>query len=185
MRLVLHVCCAPCAVYPIDFLKQNHHDVHLFFYNPNIHPYQEYRKRLENFQCLAEELNLPFDIGNYRPRVYFESIGKEFDKPERCRYCYRLRLKETMDFAQNLGFSSVTTTMLVSPYQNQSLIVEEGNRLAAETRVEFVNFDFLKGYYQGVKESRRRNLYHQWYCGCLFSEIERTKEKEAGKNARV
>lgn len=185
MSLVLHVCCAPCAVYPVKFLRKDEADLLLFYFNPNIHPYQEYLRRLEGFRQLIETLGLTGEEGEYYPETYFKAIGEKVEKPERCRFCYSLRLKETARFAKSQGVERMTTTLLVSPYQEHELVREEGEKVAQEFGLEFVYFDFRPGYYQGINEAREKGIYRQWYCGCLFSEMERVKEKEARKNARA
>lgn len=183
MSLVLHVCCSPCAIYPIKSLKVNEDDLLLYYFNPNIHPYQEYQRRLEGFKQLAKELDLSIEVGEYRPELYFQAIGEVTEKPERCRRCYFLRLRETALLAKNRGIKRMTTTLLVSPYQEHKLVCEEGEKVAHEFELEFAYFDFRSGYYQGLNEARDMGIYRQWYCGCLFSEMERVKEKGAKKNA--
>lgn len=178
----MHVCCSPCAIYPVKTLKEAN-DLLLYYFNPNIHPYQEYQKRLEAFKFLAEELSLSSEVGEYRPELYFQSIGETTEKPERCRQCYSLRLKDTARLAKNRGIKRITTTLLVSPYQEHELVCEEGERAAQEFGLEFVCFDFRSGYYRGINEAKEKGLYRQRYCGCLFSEMERIKEKEAKENA--
>ncbi len=185
MSLVLHVCCSPCAIYPVTLLRKDEPDLLLYYFNPNIHPYQEYQKRLESFRQLSAELGLSSKIGDYRPEIYFQSIGLATEKPVRCRSCYSLRLRETARLAKSLGIYRMTTTLLVSPYQEHELVREEGEKAARDFGVEFVYFDFRSGYYQGLNEAREKGFYRQWYCGCLFSEMERVKEKEVKKSARA
>lgn len=185
MSLILHVCCAPCTIYPIKALKMKEDGLLLYYFNPNIHPYQEYQKRLESFQLLSEELGLFSEIGNYHPEDYFQLIGANTKKPERCRFCYSLRLKETARLAKEKGIERITTTLLVSPYQEHELAREEGEKAAQEFDLEFVYYDLRFDYYQGVNEAREKGYYCQWYCGCLFSEMERAKEKEAKRSARA
>jgi len=185
VSLVLHVCCAPCAVNPLKLFGEKGEKILSFYFNPNIHPYQEYQKRRESFWRLSQEFGLESEEGDYRPEVYFQLIGEKTERPERCRLCYSLRLKETARLAKERGFLKISTTILVSPYQEHEIARQEGEKVAREFGLEFVYYDLRSCYYQGLNEARGKGYYSQWYCGCLFSEMERVKEKEVKRGAGI
>lgn len=171
MRILAHICCAPCFTYPHKRMEEEGHEVTGFFYNPNIHPYQEYRSRragLEKYVELRAAKVIykdDYDIENYlRGALYAE---------DRCRFCYTLRLTETAKTARYLGFEAFTTTLLISPYQKHEILAETGKKVADEYGIEFYYEDFREGYGESRELARGLELYMQKYCGCIFSEKER------------
>ncbi|MDH7578426.1 MAG: epoxyqueuosine reductase QueH [Bacillota bacterium] len=179
MKILMHVCCGPCALYPFQVLSSQGHTVAGFFTNPNIHPYQEYLKRREAAQEMARQLQFPlfFEAG-YRPEVYFREVA--FRETERCRFCYLLRLREVARRAKEEGFEAFTTSLLVSPWQKHELVRDIGEEIAREVQVPFLYFDWRPGYREGRRRARVMGLYSQKYCGCLFSERERYAEVKKG-----
>ncbi|MDH7478597.1 MAG: epoxyqueuosine reductase QueH [Syntrophomonadaceae bacterium] len=172
MHLLVHICCGPCAAYPIPFLQQAGHRLRGYFYNPNVHPYQEHQKRAEGLRQLARALNLEVIWDkDYELEKYLRQVC--FREEQRCRLCYHLRLQKTARVARRGGFDGFTTTLLVSPRQKHELIKEAGEQAAAEAGVTFFYQDFRPGYKEAVARSRELNLYRQSYCGCLFSERDR------------
>ncbi|WP_027718158.1 epoxyqueuosine reductase QueH [Desulfovirgula thermocuniculi] len=172
MRILLHICCAPCAIYPVDFLRREGHGVHGYFFNPNIHPYTEWERRKAALQRYAEEQGLPVIYEpEYRPEDYLRLVV--FREAQRCQFCYALRLGQAVRVARRGGFEAFTTTLLVSPYQKHETIREIGQALGEEYGVPFYYVDFRPGYKEAVARSREMGLYRQQYCGCLFSEKER------------
>lgn len=172
MKVLLHCCCGPCASYSVEALRAAGHAVHGFFYNPNIHPYQEYQRRLESFQKLAQLIDLPVvQIGEYdyqqwlRQSVYREQV--------RCRFCYQLRLEQTAKIAKHGKFDAFTTSLLISPFQQHAVIRQVGEALAAQYDVPFLYMDFRPGFKRSVELSKQFALYRQQYCGCIYSEVER------------
>ena len=129
--VLIHVCCAHCAAYTVDYWRQQGYEVSALWYNPNIHPYTEHQHRLESMKSLAQEINLPLIITEgYDMMEYFRRVvGHE---SERCQYCFDLRLSKTAETARQNGFSAFTTTLLISPQQKHELIRETGNRIAEE-----------------------------------------------------
>lgn len=128
-KLLLHVCCAPCATFIFEKLKKDF-EVSAFYYNPNIYPKKEYELRKQNFVDYALKVGLPLFEGEYEPQEYFKAVkGKEDSQTTRCPLCYALRLKKTATLAKEKGFDYFSTTLLISPYQNQSLIKEIGEEL--------------------------------------------------------
>ena len=170
--ILLHTCCGPCSTYVVKALQDKGLDVTAFWYNPNIHPFTEHKRRLEAMQTFAGETNLPFIIAEgYDMLRYFQTVvGHE---SSRCSDCYRMRLTRTAESAHDRGFDAFTTTLLISPYQNHNLLRELGNRIATEHGLEFFYQDFRPGFRESHRISKELGLYHQKYCGCVYSEWER------------
>lgn len=176
MKLLLHVCCGPCALVPARELLGQRHEVYGYFDNPNIHPYEEYRRRLEAAEELAWRLSFPLQAaGEYRPELYFREVA--WHEEERCRCCYSLRLQAAADRAREAGCEGYTTSLLISPYQKHDLIREIGTEIGRQVGVPFVYHDWRPEYYEGRRLAREMGLYSQRYCGCLFSEYERFARK--------
>jgi hypothetical protein len=176
MKLLLHTCCAPCLVYPLERLKQEGFKVSGFFYNPNIHPLAEYTRRKEALSVLAPDAEIIYP--EYSPRDFFHEVNLKEDAPGRCALCWRLRLKKTAQAAKSGGFEYFTTTLLVSPYQDQELLKKIGNEVALEEGVKFYYSDFRPGFRKAHDEAKARGVYCQRYCGCIYSEIERERSKK-------
>lgn len=170
--LLLHTCCAPCATYTVKYWQQRGLEVTSFWYNPNIHPFTEHQRRLETLQEFAIKTNLPLIVSQgYDVIEYFRKVaGHEED---RCIDCFRLRLSVTALVARLKGFDSFTSTLFISPYQNQDLLKEIGESIALKEGVEFLCEDLTAGYRESIAISREIGLYRQKYCGCLYSEWER------------
>ncbi len=174
MRILVHICCAPCFTYPHKRLEEEGHDITGFFYNPNIHPYQEFKNRkvaLEKYVELKAAKVIYkeyYDIENY--------LRGALGAKDRCRYCYALRLTETARTARLLGFDAFTTTLLISPYQKHEMLDEVGKKIADENSLEFYYEDWRVGYKESREIARGLELYMQKYCGCIFSEKERYRK---------
>lgn len=177
MKLLLHTCCAPCLIYPLDRLKDKGFEVSGFFYNPNIHPFAEYNNRRQavvDFNGIADiEIIYP----EYIPSEFFWEINTKEDKPQRCSLCWHLRLKKTADVAMEKGFSYFSSTLLVSPYQHQALLKKIGDNISKEVGIDFYYEDFRPGFRDAHNEAKAKGLYCQKYCGCIYSEIERYSKK--------
>ena len=173
--VLIHVCCAHCAAYTIDYWRQQGYEVSALWYNPNIHPYLEHQHRLESMKSLAQEKNLSLiTTEGYDMMTYFRQVvGHE---SQRCQYCFNLRLSKTAETARQNGFSAFTTTLLISPQQKHDLLREIGSRLAEEKGIEFLYADLRKRYSDSRHLTKPLNLYRQQYCGCLYSEWERYSE---------
>ncbi len=175
-KILIHACCANCVLYPLKVLQDKFSEVFVFWYNPNIHPYQEYLKRLEAMRQLEEArnlrviYNLHYDVAKWVRSVAFR---EEF----RCRYCYWDRLRLAASVAKRGGFDYFTTTLLYSKHQKHELIVEIAESVARERGVKFYYYDFREGWKEGIEESLELGLYRQQYCGCIYSEQERFKPK--------
>jgi len=186
MKLLLHVCCAPCSIQCVESLNEEGIRPDLYWYNPNIHPYAEYRSRLDSLRLLAEEKMLPLIIeGEYGLRSFIKGVENLSQIPLRCAYCYSLRLEKTAIRAAEEGYDAFSTTLLISPYQNHDHIRQTGEELAAACGIQFLYRDFRPRFRQGQEMARAAGYYMQKYCGCIYSEEERYLGKRhlAGKQA--
>lgn len=172
-KLLLHVCCAPCSIIVIDFLKKDF-ELYLYFYNPNIHPLKEYKERFDSFINYSKKLNYKYIIGEYDYLDYFKIVEKNIEN--RCTFCYQLRLNEVVRKAKEINISNFSTTMLYSIYQKHNLIKRIGEILSVEYDLNFIYYDLRDKYFECKKKANEENLYIQKYCGCVFSEIERYKK---------
>ncbi len=177
MKVLLHICCANCAVYPLARLREMGHTVYGFFFNPNIHPYQEYQRRLDAVHQLENRFDLPVI---YRDEYRLDEFLRNtvFREALRCRYCYHTRLKATEQVAKRGRFDAFTTTLLYSKQQQHALIAEMGESLAKEKGVPFLYEDFREGWKTGIALSQKEGFYRQQYCGCIYSE----RDRFLGKN---
>ena len=170
MKLLLHTCCAPCSVYCIDELRSENIEPTVYWFNPNIHPYMEYKARKD---CLKEytksiNVNAIFEE-NYGLDDFCKNVVNSLNT--RCQdYCYPVRLEQTAKYAKENGFDTISTTLLVSPYQKHDIIKELGEKIANKYGVKFLYRDFRIGFRQGQEKAREIGLYMQKYCGCIFSE---------------
>ena len=184
MRTLLHICCANCAIYPLERLEERGDEVVGYFFNPNIHPYQEYQKRLESLKRYSEEVGLKVV---YRDEYLLEEFLKTVSHrvEERCQYCYSIRLEATACEAKRNGFDQFSTTLLQSNQQNHQLIKDIGDRLAREIGIPFYYEDFRSGWRKGVEVSKAMGLYRQQYCGCIYSEKERFLNNNKMSNVKA
>jgi predicted adenine nucleotide alpha hydrolase (AANH) superfamily ATPase len=174
-RLLLHICCAPCLIYPLRVLRGEGYDVTGFFYNPNIHPYGEFKRRLTTLLEYSKIVLLPIVVDySYDLESFLE--GQIRNRDDRCLFCYRTRLERAFDKAKTDGFPNLTTTLLYSKYQKHERIKEMCEEISKKCGVNFIYIDFRKGWKEGVIESKALNMYRQNYCGCIFSERERYKD---------
>ena len=172
MKILLHVCCGPCSIYPRSNLREAGHEVWGYFFNPNIHPYLEFQQRLDTFREYALQNELPTIINEeYALEDFLRRVV--FREEERCRFCYHLRLQKTAQIAKRGKFDAFTTTLLVSPFQKHELIKEIAFSISQEVGLPFYYQDFREGFREGVLESKEKKMYRQQYCGCVFSEKER------------
>jgi len=180
MRIFLHICCANCAIYPLERISERGDEVVGYFFNPNIHPYQEYQKRLESMRQYSERVGLKV---TYRDEYLLEEFLRNVSQrpEERCQYCYSIRLEATAREAKKNLFDQFSTTLLQSTHQNHQLIKETGERLAKEVGIPFYYEDFRQGWRKGVEVSKEMGLYRQQYCGCIYSEKERFMRSNKGK----
>lgn len=194
MKILLHICCSNCAIYPFKLLKEEGHDFTGFWFNPNIHPLEEYSSRLDSLKILANKENIDVIYNEaYTPKDYFSlldmdsdgsSVPEDIDTPpfpERCRSCYRLRLERTAVYAKDHGFEAFSTTLFISPYQDFQGIIEKGNMLAEKYGLTFHLKDYRPYFRDAMAEAKDLELYRQKYCGCIFSKNEREKKRTRGQ----
>ncbi len=172
MNVLLHICCAPCTIYPLKVLKGEGHEVTGFFYNPNIHPYTEFQRRRDTLLTFAAVNLLPLVIDDTYDLEAFLGSALPLGK-DRCLACYRMRLERTFQKAVEIKAQAVTATLLYSKYQRHEFIAAIAEELSARYKVTFLYKDFREGWKEGQAESKRLGLYRQNYCGCIFSEHER------------
>lgn len=181
MRVLMHICCGPCSIFPLQSLReQGYNDITGYFYNPNIHPYKEFTRRLDTLKEFAALRDLPLIVDDRYTLEEFLSAALQAPQG-RCRMCYEVRLRQAAAYAKAEGYEAFTTSLLVSPYQKHDLIREVGEQVAAEFGVAFLYQDFRTGWSEGVQTSRDLELYRQPYCGCIFSEKERYLKPRKGK----
>jgi len=170
---LLHCCCAPCTTHPIRVLRDEF-DVTAFFYNPNIHPVEEYRLRQDELKRLAEKWEFSLILGKYAVDEWFRKVKGYEENPEgglRCEICYRLRLEKTAQAAKKRGIQFFGTTLSVSPHKKADVINRIGKELEGKWDVRFYEADFKKrdGFKISCRLSEEEGLYRQDYCGCTFS----------------
>ena len=176
-KLLLHSCCAPCSSYVLEYLSK-YFSITIFYYNPNIYPLDEFKKRVEEQKRLINELDVTnkvtFIEGIYDNDRYNILIKGHENEPEggaRCPICYKIRLEETAKLAKEKNFDYFTTTLSISPYKDSKKLNEIGKTLEKEYDVKYLYADFKKknGYKRSIELSKIYNLYRQDYCGCIYS----------------
>jgi len=172
-KLLIHVCCAPCLIAPLKHLQQeDEFDIRGFWFNPNIHPYQENQRRLQTFQEFASSVDLKLIIKDeYELEGFLRQVA--FREGDRCRICYYMRLNYAAIVAAKGGFDYFTTTLLYSKFQKHGLIREIGEACAKEHGIKFLYRDFREYWKEGIEMSKKEEMYRQQYCGCIYSEKER------------
>ena len=176
MNTLLHICCAPCANQCIDVLRAEGFAVTGFWYNPNIHPFTEYRQRRNCLREYAAAISLPLiERNDYGLRPFVREVAQ--DITGRCVKCYEMRLFETARQAKEGGFDSFTSSLFISPFQNHELMAETAQRAADAYGIEFLYRDFRPYFRDGQEKAKELGFYMQKYCGCVFSEEERYLKK--------
>ena len=172
MKVLLHICCAPCANRPLALLQEQGHTVTGFWYNPNIHPFTEYRSRRNTVREYLGEIGVPLlEQNDYGLRPFVRDVAE--DIAHRCVKCYEMRLFQTAKTAKEQGFDAFTSSLFISPYQNHTMMMDVAQRAAEEYGVEFLYEDFRPLFREGQDFAREHGFYMQKYCGCVFSEEER------------
>ena len=174
--LLLHSCCGPCSSAVLETLSEAFR-LTVFYYNPNIYPEEEYRKRLSEQDRLLREMwrgQVPRLEAPYDPCTFSAAAAGLEGAPAggaRCERCFRLRLKKTAEAAREHGFPYFTTTLSVSPHKNAQLLNRLGGEIGEAYGVKYLFSDFKKrdGYKRSLELSEQYGLYRQNYCGCEFS----------------
>lgn len=183
-NILLHVCCAPCMIYPLERLRDQNFEISGFFYNPNIEPLDEFQKRKMNVFDYSNRTDCAMLFNqDEESNEFFVAFKGKLDAPVRCHTCWYLRLKKTAEHARKIKVKYFTTTLLVSPYQDRLKIKEIGEKVALETGVRFHYEDFSSEYQYAVKVSKYENMYRQKYCGCSLSikEAKAARKKKSQK----
>ncbi|MBD3296241.1 MAG: recombinase [Candidatus Omnitrophica bacterium] len=172
MRILLHACCGICASSVIERILTDGHRIQVYFYNPNIHPVDEYRRRRDACKKVAGEWDVGFTEGPYDREKWFSEVrGMEYlpEGAERCAECFRIRLERTFQKMGKDGFDAFCTTLTVSPHKDAEMVNRIGRRIGGEA---FINADFKKkgGFQRANELSSEWGLYRQHYCGCVYSE---------------
>ena len=185
MNLLLHICCACCLCAPLRELRKEGFKVTGLFYNPNIHPFLEFRKRIKALRVFQESDPIPVIYQeDYGIREYLKNVNYEGE--DRCADCYAMRLNYTAEYAKRNGFDAFTSTMLFSVYQNHEQLKMISENLSDEYGIDFVYRDYRHLSECSHDIAKKKMIYRQGYCGCIFSEYERykntTRELYKGNN---
>ncbi|MEW6001506.1 MAG: epoxyqueuosine reductase QueH [Nitrospirota bacterium] len=181
MKLLMHICCANCSLYPLKTLFSKGIDIKGLWLNPNIHPYTEYKNRLEAVRILQKLWDLDIEyIDDYGLKKFLRTVVNRED--DRCLLCYSMRLEETAKTAKKLGLDGFTTSLLVSPYQKFDMILNVGVEMGKKYSIPFYCEDFRPGWKESMSLSKGIGLYRQKYCGCIYSEMERYLKNKITNN---
>jgi predicted adenine nucleotide alpha hydrolase (AANH) superfamily ATPase len=176
LKTLIHVCCAPCLIGPLEALRSEGMEPAGFFYNPNIHPFLEFRKRVKALRVFLEKETVPMEIiEEYGLDLFMREVYNP-DRRTRCGRCHFLRLHRTALRARERGLDAFTTTLLGSPHQDHDLLKTTGERVTQMTGMPFLYRDFRPLHERSHEIARKRQLYRQPYCGCCFSEYERFRD---------
>lgn len=176
-RLLLHICCAPCSSYCMEYLSR-YFEMGIYFYNPNIDEEEEYRKRVEEAKRLIGEMDFQtppvFIEGEYEPKLFHQRVRgheKDAEGGERCDICYEMRLRQSAYAAIAGGYDYFATSLSISPMKDAAKLCLIGEEIGKELGIAYLPSDFKKknGYKRSVELSREHDLYRQDYCGCSFS----------------
>ena len=175
-RLVLHICCGPCAIVPLRRLTEQGVEVTGLFYNPNIQPLQEYLRRREGALEVAERfgIRLICKDADYDPQSFLRRMA--FREAQRCFLCYQLRLERTAAIARKGRFDAFSSTLLYSKRQKHAAIAQTGHETAGDGACRFWYADYRTGWQEGIQTSQAWGIYRQAYCGCIYSEFERFQD---------
>jgi predicted adenine nucleotide alpha hydrolase (AANH) superfamily ATPase len=179
MKILLHICCAPCSIYPVKILRDEGFDMLGFFYRNNIHPYSECIKRQETLESYATSIDLTVIYQkSYDLEGFIRNVA--FRESNRCSFCYHERLRSTALIAKRGKFDCFSTTLLYSKFQKHDEIKLIGEAVGKSEGIMFYYNDFRVGWKEGVEMSKRLGMYRQQYCGCIYSEKERYYKEKKG-----
>jgi predicted adenine nucleotide alpha hydrolase (AANH) superfamily ATPase len=172
-KILVHICCGPCAIYPVQELLDQDFEVVGLFFNPNIHPLKEYLRRREALQEVSQRLGIQIIYldKEYSPQNYFREIA--FREANRCFHCYQIRLQRTLSVARRGKFDFFSSTLLYSKFQKHEQIAALARDIAGGGQTGFWYQDFRQGWQKGIQKSKEWGIYRQEYCGCVYSENER------------
>ncbi len=183
-KILVHICCAPDAIYFLERLRKEFPNSELigFFYDPNIHPYEEYKLRYLETERTCQKLGIRLIEGEYDPEEWLRSVKGFENEPERgrrCSLCFDFRLERSARLAKELGCGSMTTTLLMSPKKSLEQLKESGEKVAKLYGINFIAVDYRKG--GGTQEmfklAKEKEIYQQDYCGCIYGLFKQKKEE--------
>jgi predicted adenine nucleotide alpha hydrolase (AANH) superfamily ATPase len=166
--IFLHVCCGPCAEYPVKVLREEGYRIQGYFYNPNIQPAEEYERREEGVKLFSELHAVPMLYEGMSEEAIWRSFPSSL-RSKHCEACYGMRMEQVAKRCKEEGYPAFTTSLTVSLWQDHEAIIRAGQRAAEHHGVEFKYFDFRSGYREGQNMAREDGLYRQKYCGCIYS----------------
>lgn len=190
-RLLLHSCCAPCAGDVMEAVKASGMDVTVYFYNPNIHPRQEYEMRKQENIRFCEQLDMPFVDGDYDTDNWFDRVEGLEDEPERgrrCTVCFDMRFERTALYAHEHGFPLISSTLGISRWKNMTQINECGVRAAARyPDITYWTLNWRKkgGSQRMIEIAKREQFYQQEYCGCVYSLRDTNRHRQSQGRPRI
>ena len=174
-KLLLHSCCAPCAGEIMEAVAASGIDTTVYFYNPNIHPEEEYLIRKEENIKFCKKLGFNFIDADYETDNWFERVQGLEQEPERgkrCTQCFDMRFEKSALYAVENDFPVFATTLGISRWKDMNQINSSGTR-AANRYEELIYWDFnwrkQGGSSRMIEISKRENFYQQEYCGCVYS----------------
>lgn len=180
MKVLLHMCCGPCSCYPVRKLRADGYELTGYFFNPNIHPYKEFKHRLDTAVEFAQKVGLDIIVEKeYQLRAFLqralsaEKREETLTEKPRCRMCYAWRMHQTALYAKEHNFDAFSSTLFVSPYQLHEMMKDVAEKVAKAVGIPFLYEDFRLGWEEGKEICEELDLYRQPYCGCIFSEEER------------
>ena len=182
----MHICCANCSINPVTKMTAEGHEVTGLWFNPNIHPEDEYQKRRQAVRELqqAKGINIIYE-GAYGLDEFNEALkDTPLTRPERCAVCYRMRMLQTARKCAEGGYDAFTTSLLISPYQAHDVLIEEAEAAADKFNVKFHYEDFRTIWREGQTLAREQGFYRQYYCGCIYSRNERDEERARAKREK-
>ena len=183
MKLLMHMCCSNCSLYPMKSLLSQGVDVKGLWFNPNIYPRPEYEQRLASLQELQRLWHLDVEyVDIYGSDDFMRELGNP--RADRCIRCYMVRLEETARTAKKMNLKGFATSLLVSPYQKFDSLVSIGKEIEKRYSIPFYVEDFRVGYRGNIPLSKEFGLYRQKYCGCMFSETENTRQRTKEKSSQ-
>ncbi|MDR1412819.1 MAG: epoxyqueuosine reductase QueH [Actinomycetes bacterium] len=191
-HLALHVCCAPCFLESYDYLAGldpqpgpgagsvltsdgiavQFETITAIYYNPNIGPEAEYRRRRDAFITYAGDRGFEHVVLEYDPARWIEATIDDTEFGTRCRACYDLRFEVVAAWAAEQGCDALTTTLTISPWQNQEAIALSGRAAARAAGLTWLSFDLQPLFAQSQRRARELGIYRQNYCGCVYSKVE-------------
>ena len=199
--VLLHCCCAPCTLMPLDSLISDGWQVALYYYNPNIHPFAEYERRLEVLEELAQTHKVSLIVDTYNPDLWEQRVGilggpypliaedsnyasNKAGKQQRCSACYQLRFEALAAYGKKHSLNNLDTTLTISPYQYTQEVMDSLAYSAATQGVSALCTDWRSFYAEATQKSRELGMYRQNYCGCRYSLEEAQLERQARKDAK-